>query len=127
MRLSDKLRERDTVVAMPTPRPASAIAAEEAAAAKAVATAAPTTVDAISVLKARAQEALFARLGSRLYDSSLSEEQLHAYVVQELGNVIEAEKVPLTQAERQRVVAAVTDDVLGFGPVEQFLADNAVT
>ena len=29
---------------------------------------------------------------------------------------IEAEKVPLTPAERHRVVAAVTDDVLGFGP-----------
>jgi pilus assembly protein CpaF len=127
MRLSDKLRERDTVVAMPAPRPASSIAAEEAAAAKAVAADASTTVDAISVLKARAQEALFARLGSRLYDSSLSEAQLHAYVVQELGNVIEAEKVPLTAEERRRVIAAVTDDVLGFGPIEQFLADNAVT
>jgi len=125
VKLSDKIKAKDNVVALPPPRPASAKAAEEAAAVKAAATG--PSVDALGVLKLRAQEALFARLGSRLYDSSLSEEQLHAFVVQELGNVIEAEKVPLTPAERHRVVAAVTDDVLGFGPIEQFLADPTVT
>ena len=46
------------------------------------------------VLKRRAQEALFARLGTRLFDASLSEDQLHAYVVQELGHVLEDEKHP---------------------------------
>jgi len=125
MRLSDKIKERDAALKTPAPRPASSIAADESAA-KASARAA-SNVDALTVLKLRAQEALFARLGSRLYDSSLSEEQLQAYVVQELDNIIEAGKVPLTPMERRRVVAAVTDDVLGYGPVEEFLADPAVT
>ena len=37
--------------------------------------------DPLSGLKQRAQESLFARLGSRLFDSSLTEEQLRAFVV----------------------------------------------
>ena len=37
-------------------------------------------------LKERAQEALFGRLGARLYDASMPEPQLHAFVLQELND-----------------------------------------
>jgi pilus assembly protein CpaF len=84
-------------------------------------------VDPLTILTRRAQDGLFARLGTRLFDASLSEEQLHAYVMQELEAVIGDEPVPLTRAERQRVVSAVSDDVLGFGPIEAYLADPTVT
>jgi len=80
-----------------------------------------------AALKRRAQDGLFARLGSRLYDSSLSEDQLHAFVVQELGKVVEAERVPLSAEERSRLVAEVVDDVLGYGAIEKYLADESVT
>jgi pilus assembly protein CpaF len=83
--------------------------------------------DPLAILKQRAQEALFARLGSRLFDSSLSETQLHAYVMQELEQVIASEDIPLTRAERQRIVSTVSDDILGYGPIEQYLADPTVT
>jgi pilus assembly protein CpaF len=83
--------------------------------------------DPLVILKQRAQEALFARLGSRLFDSSLSASQLHAYVMQELEQVIAGEQVPLTRAERQRIVSAVSDDILGYGPIEEYLADPTVT
>jgi pilus assembly protein CpaF len=84
-------------------------------------------VDPLAILKQRAQDALFARLGTRLFDSSLSETQLHAYVMQELEQVIASENIPLTRAERQRIVSTVSDDVLGYGPIEQYLADATVT
>ena len=83
--------------------------------------------DPFALLKRRAQDALFARLGTRLHDSSLTEEQLGSYVVQELGRVIESEEVPLTPAERARLVAELTDDVLGYGAIERYLADPSVT
>jgi pilus assembly protein CpaF len=84
-------------------------------------------VDPLASLKLRAQQALFARLGGRLYDSSLSEEQLQAFVKQELSQVIETERTPLTPAERQRLTADVCDDVLGYGPIQVFLDDDTVT
>jgi pilus assembly protein CpaF len=83
--------------------------------------------DPLAIIKQRAQQALFARLGSRLYDSSLSDEQLQAFVRQELTEVIEDERVPLTPTERQRLTAEVSDDVLGYGPLQQFLDDDGVT
>jgi pilus assembly protein CpaF len=85
------------------------------------------TVDPLAHIKLRAQQALFARLGSRLYDSSLSEEQLQSFVRQELTEVIDGERVPLTVAERGRLAAEVSDDVLGYGPIQQFLDDDTVT
>jgi len=78
-------------------------------------------------LKERAQEALFARLGARLFDASMSEQQLHAFVMQELSEILESERTPLTADERQQLVADMSDDVLGLGPVEAFLADDSVT
>jgi pilus assembly protein CpaF len=84
-------------------------------------------VDPLAQVKLRAQQALFARLGSRLYDSSLSEEQLDAFVKQELAEVVDNERIPLTPAERQRLTAEVSDDVLGYGPIQPLLDDDSVT
>jgi pilus assembly protein CpaF len=82
---------------------------------------------ALDELKSRAQEALFARLGARLHDASLTEEQLHTFVVGELEDVMGAEQAPLTPAERARLVAEISGDLLGYGPIERFLADPTVT
>jgi pilus assembly protein CpaF len=84
-------------------------------------------VDPFGLLKQRAHEALFARLGMRLFDSSLGEDQLRSYVVQEIGNLMDEETAPLSAAERQRLVAEISDDVLGHGPIERYLADRSVT
>ena len=56
-----------------------------------------------------------------------AEEQLHRLVVEELGSVLQADRAPLSPAERQRLVDDITEDVLGYGPLEAFLADPAVT
>ena len=84
-------------------------------------------VDPLVELKQRAQQALFARLGSRLYDSSLSDEQLQGFVRQELTEVIDSERTPLSAEERKRLTAEVVDDVLGYGPIQPFLDDPTVT
>ena len=88
---------------------------------------APVNIDPFAALKRRAEEQLFARLGSRLYDSSMDEEQLDVFVVQEVGKVIAAEQIPLTTPERARLIAEIADDVLGFGAIERYLADPTIT
>jgi pilus assembly protein CpaF len=87
----------------------------------------PRPADPLASLKERVHEALLQRLGLRLFDASLTEEQLRAFVVQEIGTLMEAESAPLSAAERARLVAEIGDDVLGLGPVERFLADDSVT
>jgi pilus assembly protein CpaF len=83
--------------------------------------------DAIAALKGRTRDALLNRLGSRLYDPSLSPTQLNQQVVEELGKVLDRETIPLTPAERDELVAEISDDVLGYGPLEKFLSDPTVT
>ena len=85
------------------------------------------TVDPLAGLKARVQDALFERLGSRLYDASLSPSALDEQVVAELGRILEEEPVPLSSAEREHLVAEISDDVLGYGPIERYLDDPTVT
>jgi pilus assembly protein CpaF len=83
--------------------------------------------DAVAELKGRAQEALFARLGVRLFDSTLTEEQLQAYIAQEITELMSSTTVPLSVAERRRLVDEIVDDVVGLGPIERYVADGSVT
>src|SRR6184192_608145 len=110
MRLSERM-QKSVVAEVPSPepaarptpslRPAGADPGE------------PKVSDPFADLKTRAHEALFARLGMRLFDSSLSEEQLRTLVVQEITTIVDRESAPLSPAERQRVVSEVSDDILG--------------
>jgi pilus assembly protein CpaF len=123
MKLSDHVnRAHDEQPDEPSIGTGTARAIDDPATRRAVA-----ATDPLDALKIRAQEALFTRLGSRLYDSSLSEEQLTRLVREELTVVLRKEPVPLTPEERERLVAKLTDDVLGYGPMQPFLADNTVT
>jgi len=83
--------------------------------------------DALSELKERAAQELFARIGNRLNDSSMTEAQLHVLAREELGRIVEAEQLALSAAERNRLIAEIGADVLGFGPLESLLDDDAIT
>lgn len=83
--------------------------------------------DGLVRVKQRAADALFARIGTRLNDPNLSEDQLHALVRVELNSVVEAEQAPLTGEERQRLIKEVRDDVLGLGPLQRLIEDATVT
>jgi pilus assembly protein CpaF len=101
-------------LAVPTPRPVAPLVP------------APPT-DALARLKDRVGKALFERMGSRMNDPSLSEDQLRTIVLGELDEVVEDENVPLSTEERQRLTAELADDVLGFGPLQRLLDDSAVS
>lgn len=84
-------------------------------------------VDALAGLKQRAGKALFERLGARLTDSSLTDEELRKIARDELSLVIDEEQVPLSPEERRRLIRDVGDDVLGYGPLQRYLEDQSVT
>ncbi len=83
--------------------------------------------DPLAKLKQRAHDALFARLGQRLFDASMDETQLHSYVVQELDQVLAGELHQLESSERHELVQAISADILGLGPIEAFMADPEIT
>ena len=78
-------------------------------------------------MKQRAQEALFSKLGARLYDPSLSADELARFVGEELAGAMGSEAAPLTDDERRAVTLQIRDDILGYGPVQMYLDDPTVT
>ncbi|MCZ6857887.1 MAG: CpaF family protein [Gemmatimonadetes bacterium] len=83
--------------------------------------------DPLFHLKQRAQEALFTKLGARLYDPSLSEEELQDFVSAALNEAMEGETAKLSADERQLLASQIRDDILGYGPVQMYLDDPSVT
>ena len=83
-------------------------------------------VDGLAEFKAKVHDALFERLGTRLFDAS-REDQLQALVVAEITTLMDANDTALSPPERQNLVNEIARDVMGLGPLEQFLADASVT
>src|SRR5437867_4211532 len=83
--------------------------------------------DPLANLKRKIHQALLQALGPKLYDMNMTAEQLEFRVRQKLQEVIDEENTPLSAADRQRLVGEITDDILGYGPIEPFLRDPTVT
>jgi pilus assembly protein CpaF len=85
-----------------------------------------TPVDGLSEFKVTISDTLFERLGQRLFETQ-SEDRLYATVIEEIQSIMAAEDAPLTSEERARLVQEIARDVMGYGPIEKFLDDAAVT
>ncbi len=85
------------------------------------------TSEALGAIKERTSEALYERMGARISDTNMDEAELHQFVKDELRAVIDEDEIPLSSAERQRLVQEIADDVLGLGPLQRFLDDQDIT
>src|SRR5947208_12748266 len=88
---------------------------------------APRPADPLDTLKRKIHQSLLQALGPKLYDLNMTAEQLEFRVRQKLQEVLEEEDTPLSAADRTRLIAETTDDILGYGPIEPFLRDATVT
>jgi pilus assembly protein CpaF len=82
--------------------------------------------DPYAELKTRVHHACIAKLGPELFTAEttgdLSERVLRAVTEQ-----LALDRTPLTREERRQLVREITDDILGYGPLEPFLRDDSVT
>ena len=83
--------------------------------------------DAVADMKSRVMTELLHRLGTRLNDSSLTEEQLHGLVRNELAKIVDDQNIRLAPEERHRILQEVGDDALGLGPLQRLLDDPTIT
>jgi pilus assembly protein CpaF len=89
------------------------------------AAAAELTLDPYADLKARVHHACIAKLGPELFKQDESE--LGDHVFKAVTEELTLAGIPLTREERRELVRQLTDDILGYGPLEQLLADDSVT
>jgi pilus assembly protein CpaF len=83
--------------------------------------------DPFSELKRTVHASLLESLGPQLYDSNLTEDELEGRVRVTLQDVLSHEETPLTTTDRARLSQEISDDILGYGPLEPFLRDPDVT
>src|SRR6059058_4573906 len=83
------------------------------------------THDPYAELKARVHHACIAKLGPELFKQD--ETELGDHVFKAVTEELTLAGTPLTKEERRELVRQLTDDILGFGPLEQLLADDSVT
>jgi pilus assembly protein CpaF len=82
--------------------------------------------DPYAELKSRVHHQCIAKLGPELFKKDGAEDiadQVYRAVTQELA----LDRTPLTREERREIVRQLTDDILGYGPIDALLRDDSVT
>src|SRR6476660_2162590 len=84
--------------------------------------------DPFAELKTRVHKEIIPRLGPRLFNQDgKADGDLEEKVNEVVTEMLAVEKTPLTRQERQEIIRQITDDILGYGPLEPFLRDDSIT
>ncbi|MET0904210.1 MAG: CpaF family protein [Acidimicrobiales bacterium] len=78
-------------------------------------------------LRQRIHHQLIDELGPILSDRRLSEDDLRRRVHEQLQSALAQERAPLSAADKAQLIQDVSDDILGYGPIDRLLNDEDVT
>jgi len=76
---------------------------------------------------ARVHQRLIEELGPALSEGTVSAQELRAKVNAQLQAALKEETTPLSLADKARLVEDISNDVLGYGPIQRYLDDPDVT
>src|SRR6476646_8997127 len=82
--------------------------------------------DPYAELKTRIHHACIATLGAELFKREATGD-LGERVTRAVTEQLVLDRTPLTREERRQIIREITDDILGYGPLENFLRDDSVT
>ena len=82
--------------------------------------------DPYAELKTRIHHACIATLGAELFKRETTGD-LNERVTRAVTEQLVLDRTPLTREERRQIIREITDDILGYGPLEPFLRDDSVT
>jgi pilus assembly protein CpaF len=78
-------------------------------------------------LRQRIHHHLIDELGPILYDKRLSEDDLRRRVQEQLQAALAQERAPLSAADKAALIQDVSDDILGYGPIDRLLKDDDIS
>jgi pilus assembly protein CpaF len=78
-------------------------------------------------LRQKVHHHLIEELGPVLYDKRLTEDELRRRVQEQLQAALAKERAPLSAADKAQLIQDVSDDILGYGPIDRFLKDVDIT
>jgi pilus assembly protein CpaF len=81
----------------------------------------------LSELRQKIHQRLIDELGPILYDNRLAPEELRKRVNEQLQAALSVERTPLSASDKEQLIQDVSDDILGYGPIDKLLRDPAVS
>src|SRR5215216_2591819 len=78
-------------------------------------------------LRQKIHHHLIDELGPVLYDKRLSEDDLRRRVHEQLHAALAQERAPLSAADKAQLIQDVSDDILGYGPIDRLLKDDEIS
>ncbi len=78
-------------------------------------------------LRQKIHHHLIDELGPILYDKRLSEEDLRRRVHEQLHSALAQEWAALSAADKAQLIQDVSDDILGYGPIDRLLRSDEIT
>jgi pilus assembly protein CpaF len=82
--------------------------------------------DPYAELKTRIHHECIAKLGAELFKRETNED-LHERVLRAVTEQLTLDGTPLTREERRQLTAEITDDILGYGPLDPLLRDDTIS
>ncbi len=82
---------------------------------------------ALDDLRHRVHGTLIEELGPVLYDKRLSDDELKKLVHDALHAALAQERTPISASDKAQLIQDVSDDILGYGPIDKLLRDEDVT
>jgi len=84
-------------------------------------------IDKYAALKLKVHQEVIEKIDQELKQTDLSQELLSKKTREMVVGILERDAGFLPYSERQVITAEITDEVLGFGPLEQLLNDDDIT
>ncbi len=117
----------DTPLELPPARPSAAGSRRAEGPPSARRVFAATQSDRLDELKGSVHTELLKQLGPTLYAADLDQHELDQRVRGVLTEVLGSQDRPLSNNERSRVTQEISDDILGYGPLEPYLRDPEIS
>jgi pilus assembly protein CpaF len=83
--------------------------------------------DRAAEIQNRLHARLVDSLGPKLYDQTISERDLQDLVNRRLGELLDEERVSLSNLEKAKIIQQIGDAIMGLGPLELFVRDPDIT
>jgi len=81
----------------------------------------------INIIKREMHQELIERLSDVIYRKNISDAELSLRVRGEIQRILNANNYPLTGEEKNIIIEDFINDVVGYGPIEEYLKDEDVT
>ena len=83
--------------------------------------------DRLNEIKSSVNVELLRQLGPQLYEADMDQAELDQRVRGVLADVLSSQDRPLSTSDRARITQEISDDILGYGPIEPYLRDPDVS